>query len=202
MRKILKLDPSGGDPRALELEDAIDDAAGIKIEDQDTIRSIRLPAGWLEDLSSQSRQMGNSRMHLFTSPDHETHIYYWDAAVPITKESYLAFCEVTANGAHLLKSAEIPKLSQTLRQLFVLTANVHDDLILLSAKTKELNGKRVLVLQSKVKGTGTEILSFYWDAGKFAGDARIQMIAFQGAGKSFSHNLSAAQKCFSSIEWR
>ena len=202
MRKILKLDPSGGDPRALELEDAIDDAAGIKIEDQDTIRSIRLPAGWLEDLSSQSRQMGNSRMHLFTSPDHETHIYYWDAAVLISKESYIAFCEVTANGAHLLKSEEIPKLSQTFRQLFVLTANLHDDLVLLSAKTKALNGKRVLVLQSKVKGTDSEILSFYWDAAKSAGDARIQMIAFQGSGKSFSHNLSAAQKCFYSIEWR
>ncbi len=200
---ILKLNPTAAaDTRQLELEDALDDARGIVVEDQDSIGSMRLPAGWEENLSSPSRRIGTSRLRLFSAPDQVTHLYYWDAAIPMKKDAYQSFCTTTTNGVHLLKSEEIPKLSQTLKQLFALCAYLHEDLILLSAKTEELNGKRVLVLQCKAKDSTDEILAMYWDASDSTEDRRIQSIAYRSPHAGYWQNLSAAKMCFDSITWR
>src|ERR1700733_11103789 len=121
--------------------------AHMDIVNHGQIERLTLPDGWSEDLSVKRAKIGSRssrQFHPKETSEARLHLFY--RGFPISASEGKCFASVLSSSPHTLLSSEIKALAAVLGQ----RANSASFMIL-SLRTEDLNGRRVLVLEGRYK---------------------------------------------------
>ena len=170
--------------------------SGPKVLDRGQISSMTMPAGF-----EKGRQVGGTfandnfqEYHLGTNAN--VKFYFEYRGRRMGAESSKVFHETLERPAHSLTPQEIESLHQ------VLGANRtnKEDFKINSAKTEDLNGKRVLTIEGRYPQHGLSARTVFVDSDG-TGSA-VQEITFQAPTAEFFKNTSASLNALKSIKWK
>jgi hypothetical protein len=156
------------------------------------IESMNVPTGWVKR-GKVSLRAGAGLVEYNPVGQENVRLKSFYRGNSVSDEAASAFKDCLNKPPHLLKPEELKGLSEILRD------KAYD--FKGSAKTEDLNGKRVLVLEGRYsdeKHTSTQTIYVDSDG---TGSA-IQEIAYTASGKDYTANLVKAQKAFKSIVWK
>lgn len=106
-----------------------------------------------------------------------------------------SFKQVLEQPPHSLSHAEL----STLKEIVKDKANP-GDFNVLSARTEDIQGKRVLLIEGRYKANQEDSLSMYVDA---CGDGKsVQEIFFQAPKHDYSQLIKSVRNSFKTIEWQ
>jgi|AGTN01.3.fsa_nt_gi hypothetical protein len=132
--------------------------------------------------------------HLKDDPD--VKIYFEYRGRTMSEAPSRNFRDVLSQPAHLLDSAEQAKLAN----VFGGYRSNPDDFKVLLAKTEDLNGKRVLILEGRDTKRNTSSRTMYIDSD--GSGSAIQEITYQAPTKNYLKNLTPALHALKTIKWK
>jgi len=157
------------------------------------IESMDVPEGWVKRENSALR--AGASLVEYHPPEHDDirfNSFYRGSRV--SEKSARNFRECLNKPAHSLESNERLALSEVLRDKSY-------DFQVLSAKTEDLKGKRVLSIEGRYNDSEhTSSRTIYVDSDG-TGSA-VQEISYTASGPDYQAHLAQAQKAFQSIIWK
>ncbi len=166
------------------------------IFDHGQIETIELPDGWVESDEDFYSTVGTRSLRVFHPPDTpDAVLCFYYRGLPINAQSGRDFSTVLRRPAHELNLQELALISEVLSdkqslQTFATSA----------ARTEDVNGKRVLVVEGRYKKNQYEVVHMFVDAD---GTGRaVQEIYFQAPADKFSLHHEQARAAMRSIKWK
>jgi len=157
------------------------------------IEKLDVPAGWVRRDDVQLRS-GANLIEFHPPESNEIRLNSFYRGSRVSPDSAKAFKDCLDRPPHSLKADEISSLAQ------VLMDKAHDFNIL-SAKTQDLNGKRVLLVEGRYRDPDkTTSQTIYVDTDG-TGSA-VQEISYTAPGPDYQSNLVKAQTAIKSIVWK
>ncbi|HEY9773670.1 MAG TPA: hypothetical protein V6C81_07650 [Planktothrix sp.] len=154
------------------------------------------PAGWAA--GKEVARLGYIEYH--PSSDPLTKLYTFDRGARLGNEDAKAFADVLYKyGPHTLKADELASLQQ--HGIFR-DKGPDSDFMPLMAKTEDINGRRVLVLEGTFKDDNLHVRTAYIDADSKKDGSVIQELTYQAPAPVYLKNLPAARKAVQSILWK
>jgi hypothetical protein len=159
------------------------------------VHEMKIPSGWMEGQSV--KPVGGSSLfrEFHPSEDPEVKLCFFYRGRRVSDQSAKAFHSALEQPAHTLKANELESLREVLRekgnpQQFNITA----------ARTEDLNGKRVLVVEGKYLNTELESRALFVDSD--GSGSAVQEIYYQAPRAQYAQNLQAAIDAMKSIRWK
>ncbi|HEY9715418.1 MAG TPA: hypothetical protein V6C72_18235 [Chroococcales cyanobacterium] len=172
-----------------------DEPKTVQMKDHGQIKEMALPKGWVDGIESAGQQGTESfkEVHPKDAPDATLCFYY--RGLPMTECSADTFKSILDKPPHVLSTSEIKSLSEVLRG-----KDNPDSFAAVMIKTEDLNGKRVLMVNGRLKDTQEDLQGVLVDAdgsGKF-----VQEIYFQAPKDLYMRYNKEARQALKSIEWK
>ncbi|MBI4533647.1 MAG: hypothetical protein HY711_06835 [Candidatus Melainabacteria bacterium] len=165
------------------------------VENMGQVAVMSMPPGWQEG-QTLANVRGNSIYKEFCSPeDPAVRISFFYRGVPVSHTAADAFHAILEQPAHRLTSEEMKSLAQVLRG-----KDSTEEFLFSSARTEDLNGKLVLVLEGRYKENQIDMQEILIDADSTG--AVVQEIEFQAPKDKFIKYLMKARDSFKSIIWK
>ncbi len=168
-----------------------------EVKDQGQIENMVLPPGWVMKKEAAAATTIGSRSlieyHPPDKPDVRLSVFY--RGLPVNSEAAAAFRSVLSRPPHDLSPSEIAGLSGILRERA-------DDKIfkLEQAKSIELNGKTVLVIEGEYLQTGNKLKEILVDADGTG--AAVQEVYYQSPSQYYKDYEKQVAQSFDSIKWK
>jgi hypothetical protein len=159
------------------------------------IESIILHAGWKKD--ELERPTGGASMYLKYHPEEQsdTQFAFFYRGKKLNTEESSKFRNLLQKPAHVLSPAELDSIKSVLRD----KQNPNDFKMLL-AKTEEINGKKVLIVEGHYKEIAEDNRTIFVDADGTG--AAVQEIFFQAPKAQYLRYFKSATSTVRSIEWK
>jgi hypothetical protein len=157
------------------------------------IEAMRVPEGWVKRDNANIRAgAGLTEFHPVGHDDIRLNSFF--RGTRISEKAARAFKDCLAKSPHNLTPEELKGLSQVVRDKSY-------DFKVRSAKTENLNGKRILSVEGQYKDGGhTGSHTLYVDSDG-TGSA-VQEISYTASGQDYNFNMDKAQQAFKSIIWK
>ncbi len=169
--------------------------ARLEITNYGRIGAITLPPGWLE-AQQPAGETDKRRFREFTPPGQPVvKICFFFRGHRLADESARAFQSVLEKPGHVLTSAEFATVAEVVRDKAPSEA-----FKLLIAATRDINQKRVLIVEGHFTETGEDVHSVHID-GDGAGSI-VQEIYFQAPKKDYPLHFAEASATLKSIQWK
>lgn len=172
------------------------------VEDTGLIRRLVLPSGWVEQAHDFFRAKEERLLRIFGIQDRRVALRLSTIGSLVDQQSHNSLVMLLGKPPHLLHHDELPALSEVTRPLVATVNEQGKMLVLLSAKTFDVNGKRVLFVDGTYKGTDCHFLAMYWNASMWPSDPRVQHITFEARGADYLANLSKVKVALKTIQWK
>lgn len=171
-------------------------ASGIEVIDRGQISSMSMPAGFEKGKAVGGTFANNSFQEYHLSSNANVKFYFEYRGQRMGAESSRAFHETLERPPHVLAPQELESLHQ------VLGANRSnkEDFKINSARTEDLNGKRVLTIEGRYPHHGLSARTVFVDSDG-TGSA-VQEITFQAPTAEFFKNTAASLNALKSIKWK
>lgn len=169
---------------------------GPQVLDRGQISSMSMPAGFEKGTAVAGTYANNSFQEYHLSSNANVKFYFEYRGSRMGAESSKVFRETLDKPPHPLTPQELESLHQ------VLGANRSnkEDFKINSAKTEDLNGKRVLTIEGRYPQHGLSARTVFVDSDG-TGSA-VQEITFQAPTAEFFKNTAASLIALKSIKWK
>jgi len=169
----------------------------VEIKNQGQIESMVLPVGWKKaDQAATVNTIGGRSLIEWHPPDNsDVRLSIFYRGLPVGSEASAAFRSVLKKPAHELSKEEVAALSGILRE------RADDKAFNLEqAKTVQLNGKIVVVIEGEYRETGSKLKELLVDADGTG--AAVQEVYYQAPGGSYKDYEEQSARSFASIKWK
>jgi hypothetical protein len=160
------------------------------------VRSMRLPSGWSWGDRRNSGSQLNSYQELYLRENPEVTIWFFYRGNRISEGATKAFQRILQAPDHLLTKTEIGSISEILKDQS--DSKCFD---LLIAKTADVSGCRILIIEGRYKETQLDRYHIYLDADSRDRGGVIQEIFYQAPKADYFRHLAEARAAFNSIQW-
>jgi hypothetical protein len=160
---------------------------------QGQVVRMSLPAGWVEG-STQTGPGARLVRNFYPEVSPETTICFYYRGMPISEGSALIFRAMLTEPPHELVEDEFESLQEVLGHIYGAEAYER-----LTARTQNLNGRRVLVFEGHWIESKRYSMDIFIDAdqsGRF-----VQQIYFLAPLDEYRRYVESVEKAFSSIIW-
>jgi hypothetical protein len=170
--------------------------SGIQVIDRGQIASMSMPAGFEKGKTVGGTYANDSFQEYHLSSNADVKFYFEYRGRRMGAESSKVFHDTLEKPPHALTPHELEGLHQ------VLGANRSnkDDFKINSARTEDLNGKRVLTVEGRYPHHGLSARTIFVDSDG-TGSA-VQEITFQAPTAEFFKNTTASLNALKSIKWK
>ncbi|MBI4533723.1 MAG: hypothetical protein HY711_07225 [Candidatus Melainabacteria bacterium] len=167
------------------------------VVDLGQISCLKLPKDWVEG-SPQKGMVGNSLFRQFSPPGKsDVALCHYYRGRGMNDEDSKAFHDLLAKPPHNLTASELREAGGLLRD----RANPQDFSIAL-ARTEDLNGKRVLVIEGRFKEIQHDVYELFVDADSTNPGKFVQEIYFQAPKDDYIKCRKEAMAALQSIVWK
>ncbi len=167
----------------------------VHFTNQGQISDIVLPEGW-KAVAQADNVQGNSVYNDYRpTSDSSVRISFFYRGRVTSRTAGARFHALLQEPNHILSSKEIESLKETLRD------KGNNGFSVLSARTDDLNGKRVLIVEGRYDEIQQDNRSIYIDADGTTGRV-VQEIYYQAPRDSYLRYLKQAKESMNSIRWR
>jgi len=171
---------------------------GAEIVNHGQIDRMTFPQGWVAGEPAPNPGIGSrSFREVYRSDDRDSSMCFFYRGLPVNDQAAQTFRAVLSVPAHELTQAEIEPLSEILR---FKTPVKSEQFTMTSARTEDLNGKLVLIVEGRYTGGAEQIYEIYVDAdgsGRF-----VQEIYFQAPKEQYERHFKEASDAINSIRWK
>lgn len=165
------------------------------VTDIGQIQTMTLPDDFVQG-PSRSGTAGNSMFQEYhLKSDADIKVYFQYRGRRMSNAGAREFQSVLSQPPHTLKQAELDKVSETLRD-----KSDHQTFRIMSAKTQDINGKRVLIVDGQYLKHGLYARTMYVDSDKTG--SVVQEITFQTPMSKLTSYLAKGVKSQESIAWK
>ncbi len=170
--------------------------SGIQVIDRGQISSMSMPPGFEKGKTVGGTYANDSFQEYHLSSNANVKFYFEYRGRRMGAESSKVFHDTLEKPPHALAPQEIESLHQ------VLGANRSnkDDFKINSARTEDLNGKRVLTIEGRYPQHGLSARTVFVDSDG-TGSA-VQEITFQAPTAEFFKNTAVSLNALKSIKWK
>lgn len=170
-------------------------SAPVEVLNCGQIERMKLPPGWQAN-QKQEGKIGNSSYRDYTPPDNkEVKMVFFYRGRPVEPGSASAFHGLLEKPAHSLSPAELKSIAEVIRD-----RQDARDFQMLSARTEDLNGKRVLIVEGRYIQIQQDTYAVLVDADG-SGKA-VQEIFFQAPKENYMRFSREAKESIKSIQWK
>lgn len=180
------------------MKDGKDDrqASGPKVLDRGQISSMTMPAGFERGKAIGSTYANDSFQEYTLNRNPDVKFYFEYRGRRMGADSSKAFHDILEKPPHSLAPQEI----ESLRQVLGANRSNKEDFKINSARTEDLNGKRVLTIDGRYPQHGLSARTVFVDSDG-TGSA-VQEITFQAPTAEFFKNSAASLNSLKSIKWK
>jgi len=133
---------------------------GVEVVNHGQIGYMRLPDGWSEDESVKQVNIGSRSVRQFRPrQSSDSKLYFYYRGFPVSSADGASFALTLSKDPHVVLSEEIQTLTAILGQ-----RAKSDSFMILSLRTEDLNGRRVLILEGRYKELQQDIYEMFIDA--------------------------------------
>jgi len=183
--------------RQLNISPPLQTTANPEMKNHGQISEMSLPGAWVETGPySFAGGIGTRSFRGIHPPEHPKAILgFYYRGLPVSEEAGDHFHTILAEPPHVLGAAELESLSEVLRDKAWIV-----DFAKSSARTENINGKQILVVEGRYLGIQEDSCHFFVDA---LGDGRVvQEIYYQAPKDIYARYLKEAQDSLKSIKWK
>lgn len=167
------------------------------MEDYGQISQMQIPADWVEGGPYEFRGGMGTRSFREMHPraDSGAKLCFFYRGLPVKEHSAAAFREVLSKPAHVLVPSEIKVLGEVMRD-----KSASGEFISVVARTEDINGRRVLVVEGRYIQSQHDVFAYYVDSdgsGKF-----VQEIYFHAPKEKYLQFSRQAREAMKSIQWK
>jgi len=171
------------------------DGPRLEITNYGRIGQMILPPGWTE-AQQPAGETDKRRFREFTPPDKpNVKICFFFRGHRVADEVAKAFQAVLEKPAHVVTSAEFAAVAEVVRD-----KTPSDTFKLLVAATRDVNQKRVLLVEGTYSESNDDVHALHID-GDGAGSI-IQEVYFQAPKKEYPLHFAEVSTAFKSIQWK
>lgn len=176
------------DPLAPEVEN--------EVLDRGEVRRMVLPKGWI---LGEVRDKGEEKQYSYATfhPREAANVllWYFYRGYKMNEREASEFKQVLDKPAHMLTAPETRSVAQIIRD-----KSDPDNFRLMAAKTEEINGKKVLVVEGRYVEADDDAYSIYIDADRLG--RTVQELHFRAPKDQYHRYLKDAKSAFGSIAWK
>jgi len=175
---------------------AIASVAGLDAKDIGQVADMKLPAGFVAGQKNDGG-FGNSGsfQEFHSAGDADVKVFFQYRGHRMSQDASDKFHHLLSEPPHNLRQSEIDQLGEVLEGKSQPT-----DFQITTAKTQDIHGKRVLVVEGDYLNFGLRSRTLYVDSDG-TGSA-VQEIAFQAPKDLFNKNVVQGTKSLESINWK
>lgn len=168
--------------------------SGLEIQNQGCIDSMQLPEGFMPK-KREKDSFSVQKTDQFSPSGSEEALNFFYRGSKLANTDAFQFNAVLEAKPHQLSKEEINKISSTMS-----TLNDKAAFELSQARTVDLNGKRVLVVDGAWKTSGKKFHGILADA---SGDGTVvQEVFYEANAKHYEENVKKVKGAISSIKWK
>jgi hypothetical protein len=160
------------------------------------VAAMQIPVGWVAG-TTVHRDIGAYSWVPFSPPnDSGTVLAFYYRGLPTGTQGTKAFRDVLAAPPHPLSPTELSAIGATLR-----VQPEESSFPLRAAETRDLHGKRIVLLEGHYLNSGEDVLHLFVDASPSEERSAVQEIIFQAKPEAFARYRDAVQASLASIVW-
>jgi len=160
------------------------------------IASMTMPPGFEKGRQSGGTFANNSFREYHQAETPEVKFYFEYRGSRMTAASANRFRQTLAQKAHELTNSELENLQEVLGA----KRSSKDDFQINSARTEDLNGKRVLTVEGRYPRYHLSARTIFVDSD--GSGSAVQEISFQSTTAEFAEKTALSRKVFNSIKWK
>lgn len=172
------------------------------LENIGLIRRMVLPTGWQEETPDFFQARAYSNLRIFSLQNQKVTIRMSKVSTSVSKDDHNSLVLLLGKAPHLLQYQELPALTSIMHPIISKYDEHGNMLVLLSAKTYDVNGKRVLFVVGTYKGTDCHLFSMFWNASVFTSDPCVQHATLEGHGADYLSCLTKVKVAFKTVQWK
>jgi hypothetical protein len=161
------------------------------------IRKITLPKGWDQTFTEPHTGIGNrayNEVRLHSDKSVAMSFFYRGDSLRDENQAR-SFQEILRGQPHMLTPKEISSIPEVLQD-----KAKQSDFAILSARTQNISGKNVLIVEGRYKALQQDSYHMYIDSD---GSGRhVQEVFYQAPKDKFASHLRAAKESLNSIRWK
>jgi len=160
------------------------------------VAAMHTPLGWVAG-TSVHRDLGTNSWVPFSPPNESgTVLAFYYRGLPIGTQATKAFRDVLAAPPHTLSPTELTAIGAVLR-----SQPQESSFPLREAETRDLHGKRIVLLEGHYLESGEDVLHLFVDASPSEERSAVQEIIFQAKPEAFARYRDVVQASLASIVW-
>lgn len=165
-----------------------------QLNEHGQIKHMEMPGGWLAgpDYSKRLHSASYQEFHPPGQEDCQLGFYYRGRRTSASAGE--TFTKTLEEAPHHLSGAEYASLQEIVRD-----KAKNSDFTLKDARTEDLNGKRVLVVEGRYNGNQNDVKHIFVDAD--GSGTAVQEIFFQAPKEKFGKFIKAAERSMETISW-
>ncbi len=159
------------------------------------VDTLKLPPGWKEGQSLKPTGGASLLREFHPTDNKDVKLCFFYRGTRISEAGGKDFHKIIEQPPHILSSSEVESLRETLRE----KANPQEFKTLV-AKTEDIDGKRVLVIEGSYSKTDTESRTILVDSD--GSGTAVQEIFYQAPKSDYAQHLPVAIAALKSIRWK
>lgn len=175
--------------------DLLSDRLETAIVSRGAILCMNVPEQWLWGKRKTRDETQFSFLEFHPEGKPEVMLWFFYRGHKLTETIADSFKSLLALPSHLMTPQEVGSVEGVIRDKFR-----REFFELISARTEQLNGRAVLVVQGRYKESQEDSYSIYIDAD--GSGSVVQELHFQAPKDAYRHYIHEARKSFSSIIWK
>lgn len=157
---------------------------------------LALPNGWMLS-ATKERTESNAESYVLYSPSEDSSVMFWYyfRGTKVNKSTALNFRQILSEPAHSLSLKELKSIGAVMRD-----KAKSENFRTLFARTREINGKMVLVVEGRYPGDEQDAITIYIDAD---GSGQIvEELHYRAPKEHYMCYLRDVRGAFQSIVWK
>ena len=159
------------------------------------IARMQMPATWKESAKEESKVAGSSYREFTADGKPDSKFCFFYRGRRMSEASSKAFHDLLSKPAHVLSSAELKSIGEVLDAKA--DASVFNTL---SARTEDLNGKSVLIVEGRYREKQVDTYAVFVDSDG-TGSA-VQEMFYQAPKADFMARLKEAKESLKTVRWK
>lgn len=160
------------------------------------LKKMDMPPGWEEGPDYTKRQHSASYHEFHPNGEPECQLGFYYRGRRTSEAAGRNFHNILERPAHALSEGEYMSLKEVLRD----KANQPEDFMVRAARTEDLNGRRVLVVEGRYTGNQNDTKHIFIDTD--GSGTAVQEIFFQAPKDKFPTYINDASRAMQTLRWR
>ena len=160
------------------------------------LKKMNMPVGWQPGPDYSQRQHSGSYQEFHPAGDPECQLGFYYRGRRTSEAAGENFHNVLSRPPHALSEGEYMSLKEVLRD----KAKQPEDFMVRAARTEDLNGKRVLVVEGRYTGNQNDSKHIFIDSD--GSGTAVQEIFFQAPKDKFGAFIGEANQAMHTARWR